>query len=160
MRIRYENDISEEDVELEGLVIASLEQVQNQKADNARKHPEHYVYHQEYVWLIRSSCCNTDAELELMWTELLQAETTNDLDWTYSSSQRYQSFEIFLCVEEISCLSWLSLLQLSSQYKNELCKHSLLLMETERLIDPLHDHWRQEEKGGEKRKFGHALERL
>uniref|UniRef100_A0A915DVI4 AAA+ ATPase domain-containing protein n=1 Tax=Ditylenchus dipsaci TaxID=166011 RepID=A0A915DVI4_9BILA len=48
------------------------------------------VYHQEYVWLIRSSCCNTDAELELMWTHFLQAETTNDLDWTYSSWQRYQ----------------------------------------------------------------------
>uniref|UniRef100_A0A915EAS4 Uncharacterized protein n=1 Tax=Ditylenchus dipsaci TaxID=166011 RepID=A0A915EAS4_9BILA len=46
------------------------------------------VYHQEYVWLIRSSCCNTDAELELMWTELLQAETTNDLDWTYSNKSR------------------------------------------------------------------------
>uniref|UniRef100_A0A915E5Q2 Uncharacterized protein n=1 Tax=Ditylenchus dipsaci TaxID=166011 RepID=A0A915E5Q2_9BILA len=43
------------------------------------------VYLQEYVWLIRSSSCNTDAELELMWTELLQAETTDDLDWTYSS---------------------------------------------------------------------------
>uniref|UniRef100_A0A915DCR0 Uncharacterized protein n=1 Tax=Ditylenchus dipsaci TaxID=166011 RepID=A0A915DCR0_9BILA len=88
----------QDDVELEGLVILSLEPVQNQKADNARKdlpkakihetaveeikedHPEHYVYHQEYVWLIRSSCCNIDAELELMWTELLQAETTNNLD--------------------------------------------------------------------------------
>uniref|UniRef100_A0A915CZI6 Uncharacterized protein n=1 Tax=Ditylenchus dipsaci TaxID=166011 RepID=A0A915CZI6_9BILA len=111
----------QEYVELEGLVIPFLEQVENKKADNARKDlpkakihetaveeikedvnflaransllelaAEHYVYHQEYVWLIRSSCCNIDAELELMWTELLQAATTNDLDWTYSNWQRLE----------------------------------------------------------------------
>uniref|UniRef100_A0A915DXC2 Uncharacterized protein n=1 Tax=Ditylenchus dipsaci TaxID=166011 RepID=A0A915DXC2_9BILA len=53
MRIRFKNDISE--------------------------HPEH-LYTIRVCVLIRSSCCNIDAELELMWTELLQAETTNDLD--------------------------------------------------------------------------------
>uniref|UniRef100_A0A915ENH5 HAT C-terminal dimerisation domain-containing protein n=1 Tax=Ditylenchus dipsaci TaxID=166011 RepID=A0A915ENH5_9BILA len=117
--------LQREDVEMEGLVIPSLEQVQNQKADNARKDLPKAKIHEtavkeikEYVnFLARAnsllelaagssfhkykspsdqsifSIQNTMYNInKLMWTELLQAETTNDLDWTYSSWQR--SFEI------------------------------------------------------------------
>uniref|UniRef100_A0A915ENU5 SWIM-type domain-containing protein n=1 Tax=Ditylenchus dipsaci TaxID=166011 RepID=A0A915ENU5_9BILA len=105
--------------------------------------------------------CKVYTIKKLMWTELLQAETTNDLDWTYSSWQRYQILRNFFYVLK-KYRVYLGFLCCNCPVgiKDGLCEHSLLLMEIERLIDPLPRPLEPRRKRGLRKKVGWALERL
>lgn len=116
---------------------------------------------EEHVWLIGSSSFKGSAdELKAMWSELEEANRSNDAKLSFSSWDRYKKLRSsFYTIKKSPCYPGYLCCTCPEGIKDAVCKHCLLLMESEKLIDPLSQTLEGRQKRGRKKKVGHALER-
>lgn len=122
----------------------------------------HLLEKDEHIWLIGASEYNGDADgLHTLWTELEEGNQTDDENFVFASWPRYMELRtLFYTIKRSKCYPGYLSCTCPEGIKDVVCKHVLMLMESEKLIDPLPQPLEGRQKRGRKRKVGRALEMI
>jgi PHD/YefM family antitoxin component YafN of YafNO toxin-antitoxin module len=123
---------------------------------NGQRYTLHLKRGEEHLWILSSSDYEGSKEdlLEL-WKEL---EAMKRPDENVASWERYTILRSsFYLIKQSNCHAGYLSCTCPEGIKDEVCKHALLVMEKDQMIEPLPQPIEGRQKAGRKRKIGPAL---
>ena len=122
----------------------------------------HFEMENEHIWLIGANGYSGDPErLRALWDELEEAKHSEDGSFSYTNCALYKLLRSsFYTLKKSDFFPGYVSYTCPEGIKDKVCKHSVMLMEKEHLIDSLPQPLEGRQKRGRKRKVGSALERI